>query len=132
MNLIERLNDLIKELKNENMISTSDISDTHHTIGDLYKHRCILFSVICNQNKDISWKSKLHSDGTMYDDMFIVGIKTLKGQATYHYDMEFWDMFKVKEIDNAPEWDGYSPEDVLERLQSLSKTYYELEYNKYL
>ena len=29
-----------------------DISDGSHSFKELYKHRCILFAVICNQNKD--------------------------------------------------------------------------------
>jgi hypothetical protein len=55
----------------------------------------------------------------MFDGMFIAGIHTPNGESTYHCEMKYWDLFKVKEIDNAPEWDGYSPEEGLERLQSL-------------
>ena len=51
-----------------------EVSDGYHTFNELYDHRAILFSVICNQNSDIAWKSKLHEDGTMYDGMFIVGM----------------------------------------------------------
>ena len=116
------INDIIaiaKEIDSLNFC-TGKISDTHHSFDDLYEHRCILYSVICNQNKDKAWKSKLHSDGTMFDDMFVVGLETPAGMTSYHYEMKFWDLFKVKEIPNAPEWDGYTPEDVLVRLQSLN------------
>ena len=87
-------------------------SDGYHTFNELYYHRMILFSVICNQNKEIAWKSKLHDDGTMYDDYFIVGVKTDEGQYTYHYHLDYWDMFDVKELDKAPKWDGHKPEDI--------------------
>lgn len=118
----ECINNLIALAKEIDVLHfcAGQISDGHHTFDDLYEHRCILYSVICNQNKDKAWKSKLHSDGTMYDDMFIVGLETPAGMTSYHYDMKYWDLFKVKEIPNAPEWDGYTPEDVLKRLQSLN------------
>lgn len=101
-------------------IKTKDISDGYHTFGDLYHHRAILFSIICNQNKDRAWKSKLHDDGTMFDeDMFIVGIATPEGHYTYHYHTNpYWDMFDVKELDYAPKWDGHKPKDIA-RLFSL-------------
>lgn len=94
------------------------ISDGDHTFNELYNHRMILFAVICNTYKDKSWKSKLHSDGTMYDDYFIVGIATKEGQYSYHYPIESWDIFKVEELKKAPEWDGHIPDDV-DRLLSL-------------
>jgi hypothetical protein len=96
-----------------------NISDGYHTFNELYHHRTVLFSVICNQNKDKAWKSKKHDNGSMYDGMFIVGIETPLGQCTYHVDIEHWELFKVKELPNAPKWDGHTPNDVLIRLLSL-------------
>lgn len=93
-------------------------SDGYHTFDELYYHRMVLFSVICNQNKDEAFKSKLHHDGTMYDNYFIVGIATPEGQYTYHYHVDHWDMFDVLEMDYAPEWDGHEPKDIT-RLLSL-------------
>lgn len=100
-----------------------DLSDGYHTFNELYHHRAVLFSVICNAFKSCAWKSKMHSDGTMYDGMFIVGIDTPEGSATYHYDIEpYWNMFDVKELDKAPEWDGHTPEDAISRIAGLSKS----------
>ena len=83
---------------------TGATSDGYHTFDELYFHRMILFSVICNQNKENAWKARNHSDGSMFgDNWFIVGIKTPEGQYTYHYHMEYWDHFQVKELDFAPE-----------------------------
>jgi len=96
------------------------ISDGYHTFEELYFHRMILFSIICKQNKDISWKSKLHNDGTMFENYFIVGINTKEGQFTYHYHMQYWDYFNVGEILTAPEWDGHKSDDIT-RLLSLIK-----------
>jgi hypothetical protein len=98
-------------------------SDGYHTFNELYHHRAVLFSVICNNYPELSWKSKRHSDGSMYDDMFIVGIKTPHGQATYHYDVEpYWDMFHVRELERAPEWDGHTPQQAIERIQALGSS----------
>lgn len=98
--------------------SKGNISDGSHTFDDLYYHRMMLFSIICNTYKDKAWKSWLHVDGTMYDRYFIVGITTDKGDYSYHYHRAYWDKFDVKELDKAPEWDGHLPEDI-DRLLSL-------------
>lgn len=99
---------------------TGETSDGYHTFNELYHHRAILFSVIVRDHKELAWKSKAHNDGTMYDGMFIVGIETPQGQATYHYDIDpYWDMFECKELDRAPEWDGHSPADAIERIATL-------------
>lgn len=98
-----------------------NLSDGYHTFNELYHHRAILFSVICNSMPEKAWKSKLHDTGDMYDGMFIVGIDTPEGQATYHYDIEpYWDMFKVKELEKAPKWDGHTPQVAIDRLSKLS------------
>ena len=100
---------------------TGDTSDGYHTFNELYYHRAVLFSVICNARPDIAWKSKRHHDGTMYDGMFIVGIDTPDGQATYHYDIEpYWGMFHVKELEYAPEWDGHTPDEAIRRIGTLT------------
>ena len=98
-----------------------EVSDGYHTFNELYHHRAILFSIICNNFPELAWKSKAHDTGDMFDGMFIVGIETPEGQATYHYDIEpYWDLYKVKELDRAPKWDGHTPADAIKRLASLS------------
>ena len=72
----------------------------------------ILFAIICNQNKEVAWKSWKHHDGSMYDDYFIVGVTTKEGQYSYHYHKEYWGKFLVKELEFAPEWDGHKPCDI--------------------
>ena len=97
-----------------------ETSDGYHTFNELYHHRALLFSVVVAANSNRAWKSKSHHDGTMYDGMFIVGVDTPQGQATYHYDVEpYWDMFWCKELERAPEWDGHTPDDAIERICSL-------------
>lgn len=97
-----------------------DTSDGYHTFNELYHHRAVLFSVIVKAFPDLAWKSKKHHDGTMYDGMFIVGIETPRGQATYHYDIEpYWNMFRCPELERAPEWDGHTPEEAINRIGKL-------------
>lgn len=119
---LNQLQEKINFYKSKDLIKTKDISDGYHTFGELYHHRAILFSVICNTYKEKAWKSKLHDDGTMFDgDMFIVGIETPEGNYTYHYHTDlYWDIFEVKELDKAPKWDGHEPKDIT-RLFSLLK-----------
>lgn len=97
---------------------TDDISDGYHTFGELYEYRCQLFKVITRLLPEHSWKSRLHSDGTMFNNMFIVGITTPEGDFAIHVEGEFFDEFTCKEIEKAPEWDGHTMKDV-DRLLSL-------------
>ena len=90
---------------------TGDTSDGYHTFNELYRYRVALFSVIVKAFPDKAWKARKHHDGSMYDGMFIVGIETPDGQATYHYDIDpYWDMFECREMEFAPEWDGHTAE----------------------
>ena len=98
-----------------------ELSDGYHTFNELYYHRTILFSLFVNYHPEISWKSHKHFDGSMYDGYFIVGVTTPEGDYSYHCKLEYWDMFKVPEVDHSPQWDGHKPEDIT-RLLSLSET----------
>ena len=98
------------------------ISDGYHTFNELYKHRSILFIAVCKSHSLFAWVSKKHSDGTMFDNMFILGINHAHGtQITYHLDMEYFEecLGFCDEIANAPVWDGHTSDDVLERLRNL-------------
>ena len=110
----ERINELIDKLDEKGLIS-----DGSHNFDELYFHRMILFATICNQNLEKAWKSKLHDDGTMFEEYFIVGINTPEGAFTYHYHQDCWEYFKIKELNRAPEWDGHTSEHVT-RLLSIN------------
>lgn len=102
-------------------LDIGNCSDGYHTFNELYDHRAILFAMICNNNKQRAWKSKKHYDGTMYDNMFVVGINSPYGQISYHYDIDpYWDFFKIKELENAPRWDGHTPEMAINRMLAWS------------
>ena len=110
-----------KEL--ERKIQDGTLSDGCHSFNDLYYQRCVLFATICNLNKEKSWKSKRHNDGEKCfdsDDWFIVGVNTPQGSYTYHYEMKYWDLFKVQELEKGKAWDGHTDKDVT-RLLSLEE-----------
>lgn len=119
---IWKCNNCHKIIYKDTLHDSGSISDGYHTFNELYHHRAILFAVICNSHKDLCWKSLKHSDGSMYDGMFIVGIDTPEGPVTYHYDADqYWFVFDVKELYKAPEWDGHTSDDAIKRIQSLLK-----------
>ena len=120
MEKYDALNAAIDLINNPSQLVTGDTSDGYHTFNELYHHRAVLFSVIVKAFPDKAWKSKQHNDGTMYDGMFIVGIDTPEGQATYHYDIDpYWDMFECQEWACAPKWDGHTPAQAIERIGRL-------------
>lgn len=114
--------DIIIDRIAKSEIVSGDTSDGYHTFNELYHHRAVLFSVVCAKFPQLAWKSKRHFDDDMYEGMFIVGINTPAGPATYHYDLDpYWDMFRVKELENAPRWDGHTPAEAIERIASLAE-----------
>ncbi len=121
---IGKLNLLIKTICDNNELSIKDVSDGHHTFRELYKQRLILFCTICNLFPELSFKSKMHFDeenDPMFNGCFIAGINTPLGVATYHFKLEYWDLFEIPEIERAPKYDNYKSEDVLNRILSLKK-----------
>lgn len=98
------------------------VSDGYHTFNELYYHRAALFAALVALKPELAWKSKYHHDGTFYDGMFIVGMHLPTGDITYHYDINpWWNMFYCKELDNAPEFDGHTPNVVIARLLEYAK-----------
>lgn len=125
MDKIKKINKLIQKYNKDGIMSLKDISDGHHTFRELYKQRLIMFCTICNCFPHLSWKSKKHFDeenDPMFNGCFIAGINTPEGIATYHIKLEYWDLFEIPEIDRALKYDNYTPDDVMDRILSLSKT----------
>ena len=97
-----------------------ETSDGYHTFNELYEHRSVLFiALIREMGNQMGWKSWKHDDGTMFDGMFICGLK-LPGTdtaITYHLEAKYWDKVDVCELDKAYPWDGHTSEDVIKRLE---------------
>ena len=107
---------IISELDNPD--KTDDISDGFHTFDELYYQRILLtkavaLAAINNFDKDSVYRSKLHSDGTMYKDYFIVVFNTPEGNFSYHYHIAYWGVFDfLTERPNAEEFDGHTWKDI--------------------
>lgn len=127
------VNDAIQKNKelHGDKFNTNNISDGYHTFGELYEHRIGLFIALCKmaadwntdlaRNKSYVWRSKKHSDGTEYIGWFLLGIgKDKSNQITYHLPISKWDETDFAEtLKQAPEFDGHTSADVLERLKQL-------------
>lgn len=125
-------------------IDKNFISDGYHTFGELYEFRMMYNALLFNEwalelDRDVngqiplsltgqplpkynvhkSWK---HSDGELAfgGGWFIVSAMLPTGLISNHYKAEYWDLFKVPEVEKAIfEYDGHTSADVLERLKNL-------------
>ncbi len=116
--MIHDINKMIIEAK-ERGYNVGNVSDTYHTFDELYNHRTILLLALLKEvGSEKAWFSMQHSDGSMFEGMFIAGLETPSGTITYHIEGQFLPLFQkyVKEVPKAPEWDGHTPNDVLVRL----------------
>ncbi len=106
---------------------TEDTSDGYHTFKELYEFRKIynaaLFNEWASQAKYEVHKSKRHGDGEecFGGGWFIVMATLPSGQISNHYELKDWDLFRCEEREKADQWDGHTPQDVIQRLQSLNK-----------
>ena len=95
------------------------LGDAHHTMDELYNHRCHLFVALMRSNPEISWRAGNHNDGTNYPDWFIAGMHLPSGDISYHLPMWMSHMLDdcgIESTPYAPIWDGHTPEDVVNRL----------------
>jgi len=123
---------------NKNIVAfgeeSMDANDGYHTFTELYEHRITLFIALCKllnrktsspifEGMDVFpvWRSKLHSDGSAFEGWFILGINKEQGrQMTYHLPLSKWGETGFAEtLERAPEYDGHSSNDVLERLNKM-------------
>lgn len=111
---------------NELSVRANSVSDGYHTMDELYDHRRALTTALlnvisneCGGSSDPTFKSKLHSDGTMFDGYFICGFKYQDNMISYHYNLKYWNDFRIPILDRAPEYDFHTSKDVIERLLKL-------------
>lgn len=104
-------------------VDTNLVSDGYHTFGELYAHRCLLFIAFANQlDESRVWRSKKHNDGSEVVGYFIAGANLAQNtvlqsfQISYHIPVKYWDLCDFPELVYAPEWDGHTSQDVVNRL----------------
>lgn len=105
-------------------VDTNFVSDGYHTFYELYEHRIVLYMALAKSKEFTNnvWMSKAHSDGSIWDGWFILGINEAHGeQITYHLPMSKWDECAIFafEREKAPNWDGHTSDDVLDRISKL-------------
>jgi hypothetical protein len=102
------------------------VSDGYHTFDELYEHRIALFIALAKEvnrgttNPNIVWRSRWHSDGELAygGGWFVLGVGQAAGhQITYHLPDSKWEQCSfAATLARAPEWDGHTSADVLDRL----------------
>jgi hypothetical protein len=132
--------------------SIEELSDGYHTFKELYDYRMLYNAaffndmvwyqdVKANEKDDIKLgykassvrydvhKSKRHSDGEecFGGGWFIVMAELPTGQISNHYEMKYWDLFKIPEKEKANVWDGHTPQEAAERLRKYIETNYKYE-----
>lgn len=118
--------DLTVTFEHENL----EVSDGYHTFDELYDHRIELYIALCRTLERVKygesvrrlvWRSKVHSDGSVMEGWFILGIGIEEGkQITYHLPLARWnDTDFAFDLERAPEWDGHTSADVLERIKTI-------------
>jgi len=135
VNTINADPEVINEVIKISGVNTNEVSDGYHTFGELYDHRITLYIALLKSKvecwikmddrfrevKPQIWKTKAHSDGSVWDGWFILGMYKEAGeQITYHLPLDKWnDCWFAEELEKAPIWDNHTSQDVLNRISKL-------------
>lgn len=100
-----------------------DVSDGAHTFGELYDHRTALFLLLVACNLGDSWWSIKDSSGKNCSPYILCGLmlSKTKTEVTYHIDSSYIGILEtigVKELVQAPNWDGHCSVDTHDRIIS--------------
>lgn len=120
--IVKNNNYAMDEVIANGMDGLMQVSDGYHTMDELYDHRITLYIALARVLRTYKvWRSKTHSDGSVFEGWFLLGINVDAGkQITYHLPLDRWDECDfAKELDMAPEFDGHTPKDVLERIKKI-------------
>lgn len=95
--------------------------DGHHTMDEMYEYRMLYMAHAAQgwlNAGEMVVKSWHHSDGEpcFGGGWFVVYALLPSGQVSNHYKAEYWDLFTVPEVENAPAYDGHTPDDAARRL----------------
>jgi hypothetical protein len=115
-----------QEIELPDNIDPGNVSDGYHTFNELYCFRvlynALLFNSWYKQGRYPVHKSRRHSDGNPCFDgnWFVVMALLPTGQISNHYEMHYWDLFKIPAMHRAVyDYDGHSNEDCLKRMLGL-------------
>lgn len=110
------------------MSDLGHLSDGYHTFDELYDHRVALWIALCRKTAattreswNPTWRTRLHSDGSSFEGWFVLGMFHEAGhQITYHLPDRQWERCDfARTLKHAPEFDGHTPAQVIERISKL-------------
>lgn len=105
-------------------LEIGEVSDGYHTFNELYRYRMLYNAAFFNCLPP-HWvhKSRRHSTGEecFGGGWFVVMADLPTGQVSNHYEMKYWDLFRVPEREFAKEWDGHTPQEAADRLEAWLK-----------
>ncbi len=105
--------------------SVGSISDGNHSFNQLYSFRLLYNAALFNEwaklKKYSVQKSYFHNDGSrLGPDWFVVFAELPTGQITNHYEIKYWNLFKIPSVSKLQKpFDGHSAKDVEQRLTSF-------------
>lgn len=95
-------------------------ADKYHTMDELYDYRLAYnaYAALWFADYGKAVKSWKHHDGEdcFGGGWFIVCLSVGDKWVTNHYEAKHWGLFDIPEVDLAPEWDGHTAAEGLERL----------------
>lgn len=115
---LKEVSEYVEGLKQEPK-DMGEVSDGYHTFNELYYYRMLYNAAFFNSlPKRKVHKSKRHYTGEecFGGNWFIVMAELPTGQISNHYEMQYWDLFKIPEREVAAPWDGHTPAEAAERL----------------
>lgn len=103
-----------------------ELSDGYHTFNELYHYRLLYNAALFNEWARLGFydvhKSGVHDDGELpfgSSDWFIVVAELPTGQISNHYRMEHWRLFDIPSRELPNKYDGHTPQQVADRLETM-------------
>lgn len=107
-------------------LDMGNVSDGYHTFNELYRYRMLYNAAFFNElaKGDVKvCKSHKHYDGEecFGGGWFIVMAELPTGQISNHYENRYWGLFNIPELETAWKWDGHTPNEAADRIESYLK-----------
>ena len=119
LSLLSGIESLIYILYEQGELSSKLVRDKHYAFWQFYELRTVLLILIANCLLYMCSKARKHDDGTMFNDDFILVINTALGNSSHHLKAMYFDDLHIEEVSSSPKYDGYTPEDNLNRIKSI-------------
>ena len=107
-------------------LDMGNVSDGYHSLNELYRYRMPYNDAFLNElaKGDVKVrKSHKHYDGEecLGGGWFIVMAELPTGQIPNHHENRYWGLSNIPELETAWKWDGHTPNEVADRIESYLK-----------